>query len=582
MKNIKNFLKNCELLRLIALIALFFAVDAFSMKRRREGEMPVYQTGQSHEGKGQYGFYSSQDDPDKIVWVDMQFVLRNSVTLKNMLEDFGGTTNRIPLSFSFRTIVLAFGVLDGSINTSDLSLEQLCDVAMNFNFLDVPAHKMNDLLWAIKVYIKDNNINVINNKLIQQLDIDIQRLLMIDPIISCLKNSIIKQKTMQRIDDILKIKHISSAAVSPDGSHIAIGRDTNANNLVLLNARDMHKVVVTITRLNRHPRSVYSIAFSPDGKSIVSGSGGNHNNLILWDISDKKNIKSIVLIGHPDGINSVAFSPDGKNIISCCTGHQNNLILWDIHDVNNIKQAILSAGQDNVVSVAFSPDGKQIAVGCKGNQNNFFLWDISDRKKMKYSVWSNPLETINAIAFSLDGKYMLLGCGSSHNSLALCDMRDIKNIMFKKLTGHKESVLSVAFSPDGKQIVSGGMGNQDNLITWNISDLNNITHEFLVGHPDSVCSVSFSSGGKTVISACYGEKNNFIEWTLLTDQEALLLQGIKKYSIDHIKLMYQICLQSLQGRQILVDHEMFMTLPADMRQLLNDLFMFNFEVALPF
>jgi hypothetical protein len=64
----------------------------------------------------------------------------------------------------------------------------------------------------------------------------------------------------------------------------------------------------------------------------------------------------------------------------------------------------------------------------------------------------------------------------------------------------------------------------------------------------------------------------------VTDQEQALLNQIKNYNVDQVRLIYQLCLQSSKKQSIELkkgseEEQIFKTLPEDMQKLLTDLFL---------
>ena len=573
MKSVRNIMKNNRFVaftfnkeKLIVLLLAIFTTAVFPMEPERK--MVVMSA-----VKEQKQYRIRGNDSEDCVSVD-ELLVQQCKTITTMMEDIGTESqpNELYLNQPRHAIRLGFDILgDKKKDTDALSLEQLVNVANFFDYVDVPENKFCTIFAFINKSVVSSDVNIVCNRSLQQLNVDVQKLLMADASISWLKNCIIEKYVNSRKKPLEgHPESVFSVALSPDGKRIVSGGYGVLNNLILWDISDRN--AIAYKPLKGHPDDVNSVAFSPDGKSIVSGCRGEHN-LILWDISDINSITHKSLEGHQYSVFSVALSPDGKRIVSGCYGNQNNLILWDISDRNAITYKPLKSHPDDVNSVAFSPDGKSIVSGCRGEQNNLILWDISDKKTITYKPLEGHPWSIYSVAFSPDGKRVVSGGGGVRNNLILWDISDRENITHELLVGHPGAVWSVAFSHDGKSIVSGYCGNQNNLILWDISDKKNITHKVLEGHPCSVGSVAFSPDGKRIVSGCGGEENNLILWTLVTDQEELLLNQIKNnYTTDQLRLLYQLYVRVLKGQAIVGGNEerIFMTLPDEMQQLLTD------------
>ncbi len=553
---VKNSVKKSSLLRLVALLAMVFVANIFSMQ------------------ENSYFIYD-QDNSENGIWVDKELVKKNSETLKNMIADLGEETNKISFPYSFNLIKFGFDFLDNKVDIRKFSFGQLVDVANFFNFLDVPADKMKIVLVKIKENIDKGDAKNINVAL-KTLHPDLQKLIMTEPAITYLKDCIIKKYAKDRGKSLVGHPDtVYSVAFNYDGTKIVSGCKGHQNNLILWDISNPHNIVYQT--FVGHPSRVNSVAFNHDGTKIISGCDGNQNNLILWDISNPHNIVRRKLIGHPRGVRAVAFSHDGTKIVSGCYVNQNNLILWDISNLQNITQKTLVGHPDDVYAVAFSHDDTKIVSGCKGHQNNLILWDISNPDNITPKTLAGHPDNVTAVAFSHYDTKIVSGCWDDKNNLILWDISNPQNITQKPLVGHPDTVFTVAFSPDDTKIVSGCDSDHNNLILWDISNPDNIVQQILIDHPDSVSSAAFSPDGTKIVYGCYGDENNLIIWTLLTDQENTLLKQLKNYTVDQIRLIYQLCLQLLKGQAMALkqgseEQEIFMTLPQDMQKLLTDLF----------
>ena len=602
----KNILKKRLLFRSVILCVMVLMVNIFSMRMTKMGNKAFEK---SIEAIKQQQYFIYALDTAQGIWVDKKIIEQNSPVIKMLSQR--GKSNKIGLPFSIEPIKLAIDVLRNKDRLNELSLAELIDVANVFDFLRVPSEKFNIVLINIKQEIDQSDEKIINNKALKELNPDLQKLIMIDPIINCLTDLIIAKYAVQRRKILLGHQNdVQSVAFSPDGTKIVSGCVGKENNLILwdvsslvikkrspnilfslknyesgalppeivqLVGQDLAELSqrgITHQVLNGHSDMVELVVFSPDGTKFLSvSSRDKKNNLILWDVNNLHNKR--VLVGHPQNVKSVAFSPDGTKIVSGCWGKQNNLFLWDVNNPSNQQELI--GHPDDVNSVAFSPDGKYIISGCVGNQNNLILWDISNVNNITHKVLAGHPYSVMSVAFDRKGKKIVSGCAGSQSNLILWDISDQNNITHQVLRGHLDSVESAVFNSEGTQIVSGCIGSTaNNLILWHISNLNMITHQKLSSGVYAINSVAFSPDGRSIVSGGTSTKNNLMLWTLLTDREALFLNQLKQYDIEQLRLIYQLCLEASADRKIILkqgseEYDLFMTLPQDMQQGLNSL-----------
>jgi WD40 repeat protein len=441
-------------------------------------------------------------------------VLQKSRTMEAMVEDMEAQNGQIAIPITtcpIAAIQLVFDALtNNSIDVSNFSLEKLVEIANAFTFFDVPQKLLNSVVVQVKILMESNSEKIVGNEALKILNPDLQKLIMLEPSINCLKNCIIKKYAQDREKVLINNpKGILSVAFSPHSTRIVSGGRGEENNLILWDISNPHNIEQKI--LVGHPDSVAAVAFNHDGTKIVSGCGHWKNNLILWNISNPHNITQKSLVGHPSAVNSVAFSHDGTKIASGGEGKNNNLILWDISNPDNIVHQTLVGHPNNVHSVAFNHDGTKIVSGCWSDYNNLILWDISDTQNITHQTLVGHPDSVMSVAFSPDGTKIVSGCNGlgEENNLILWDISDLHNITHQTLVSHQWSVFTVIFNHDGTKIVAGGWGgNESNLILWDISDLQNIKYQPLIDKPKNVTAVAFNSDSTKIVFGCLGIKDN--------------------------------------------------------------------------
>jgi WD40 repeat protein len=601
MKNIKNnrtmrlIVLSAPVLRSLGVVGVIFMVNTFAMRMSEAGkkslksyiqkvqpqleqqkaaqEQELQQKRESMRQAGMYLIYGN--DTDKGIMVDEK-VVNMSRSLAAMIADIGGEINEIPLNYPVAILKLGFGVLSGDIAIHDLSEEELVNVANLFNFLDVAADKMNVFLTEIKEKIIDKNRGtIVTNNEIKQLHPDLQKLLLTENTVDCLKDCIIKKYAKNRGKVLGNEWMFGSVAFSPNGKSIV----ADGSRLVLWDISDPNNItkhfVHNVMRLGFDPATC-PVAFSPNGKSIVSWYSGG---LTLWNVSDVNNITQSKTFGQDifgQDTPELAFSPDGKKIFSC----GRRFIVWDISDLDDITSQPLAIDLNGVK--AFSPDGKLVALGV---YNTLTIFDVSSPGVHKYEKYENELETIRHLAFSSDGKTIVsYGNALSHGNIFLWDISDLNNIKNHCLLNVSDliglnipAIASVMFSHSGKKIALG-LGHDSGFILLDIKDPHNIVRIDNFGM--SVYSMAFSPDDRQIVTG--GEATglfgkSLMLWTLLTDQEALLVNQIKNYTADQVRLIYQLYFQSLKDQKVALkkgseEEVIFKTLPQDMQNLLNDLF----------
>ena len=201
----------------------------------------------------------------------------------------------------------------------------------------------------------DQDTQKIMSEEFQRLNPDIQRSIIVEPLIDQLKSFIIKKYAQDRKKVIKQFSGctLGSLRFNFDDTEVAsCCRSATGNNTTVFIGDLEGKAVWEETGL-----TITSLALSPDSTTILCACRGNNNNLYLQNRTSR--IKTN-LVGHPESVTSAAFNSAGNKIVSGCLGAQNNLIVWDISDSTAITQQPLTGSMVDVWSVSFSRDGTKI------------------------------------------------------------------------------------------------------------------------------------------------------------------------------------------------------------------------------
>lgn len=195
-----------------------------------------------------------------------------------------------------------------------------------------------------------------------------------------------------------KAGHISSAAISPNGSLFATASFDKFINIG-------NAVERTVLRKIDTPEPMRSIAFSPSGELLAAGAATN--KFTLWNLREGKGMTyTISRVDRNSDIKSITFSYNGRYL---ATGHMDSSItIWDVEKQKELQNFfVLDA---STWAVKFSPDGKLLATA--HHDKSIYLWDVKTAKRL--SVLKGHTGAIRSLAFSPDGKTLASG-GEDNN-----------------------------------------------------------------------------------------------------------------------------------------------------------------------
>ena len=238
-----------------------------------------------------------------------------------------------------------------------------------------------------------------------------------------------------------KPSDVKSAAISPDGTLIAVGSPLNT---ITVYDTSTGERMYTLGGTG-HGDTVKLVAFSPDDTTLMTVS--ELQGVRLWDVGTGKTIQTINP-SHLDtegaGTVYAAFSPDGKTVL---TGSDKGTDLWDASTAEKLR----SFGA--VEKPLFSFDGTQVLTGSwKGKAE---LWNTSTGEKLRTYAQAN--DHFSCVALSRDGSRVLTGSWDGTVTLWDAATGEILH-SFSLDTKSPNGVRSLAFSPDDTRILAG---------TWN-------------------------------------------------------------------------------------------------------------------
>ncbi len=159
-------------------------------------------------------------------------------------------------------------------------------------------------------------------------------------------------------------EEVTSAALSPDGSTLALGRQDSRMEL-----RDVATGTSAGFLGSGHSGWVNAVAFSPDGSTLASGA--EDEAIRLWDVATGSEV--LTTPRHYPRVSSLALSPDGSTLAVGTPG--GGIKLW-----NAASGEHLGTVGNRVVSLAWSADGRTLVSGSSDGEVE--LWDVAASRKL--------------------------------------------------------------------------------------------------------------------------------------------------------------------------------------------------------
>jgi WD40 repeat protein len=243
----------------------------------------------------------------------------------------------------------------------------------------------------------------------------------------------------------------SAAAISPDGSTIAVGSPTG--QVSFADSSTGHARPGT----GAPSSAVTSLTYSPDGRAVAST--GTDNKVIIWDPQAARPAK--VLTAPAEQVKYVAFSPDGTTLYTSSLGGV--LLAWDLTGDRGFGQRFpLGAGSPccrtllpPAPPLAISPDDSTFAVRLGTSTVGLFS---AHTLRQRASFTIGPKGTmITALAWSPTRPVLAVAGYSGLVQLWRVDgpPRPVRSLTgLHAVPGAPEAIQALTFSPDGQLLAA--------------------------------------------------------------------------------------------------------------------------------
>ncbi|MBV9606815.1 MAG: winged helix-turn-helix domain-containing protein [Solirubrobacterales bacterium] len=243
----------------------------------------------------------------------------------------------------------------------------------------------------------------------------------------------------------------TAAAISPDGSTVAIGSQNGAVWFVAAASGQARR------GFGGHGATVASVVYGPDGgKAMTVGDDGR---VIVWD--PRALAELAVLPGPPERVRDAVLSPDGSTLYTSGVGGV--LLAWDLTGQRGFGRSARVGSASSCCdpisplqpALALSPGGSRFAV-LTGPSTVGVFSSATLARESSFTIRPGT-GTITALAWSPSGQTLAVG---GHAGLVeLWSLsgapRYLRSLYgMAPLPGQDEAIQALAFSPDGQMLAA--------------------------------------------------------------------------------------------------------------------------------
>lgn len=179
---------------------------------------------------------------------------------------------------------------------------------------------------------------------------------------------------------------ISSLALHPDGSQIAVGTNSGWVHRIDFDGKE-------IDAAEAHSDKSCQISFSPDGSWLASA--GWDGMSAVFHLANGGLGGELILHKHPRSVSGALFSPDNNRVLTTCTDHK--LRWWPLTEAGvRGEPVVLEPGNNRILGSTLSPGGKWLMAIGYSRKPQVWSVDAMQPTDKPFILWGNTGQTLGA------------------------------------------------------------------------------------------------------------------------------------------------------------------------------------------